>query len=289
MTTRPSRPGLRAWTCLMLLVLLVGIAGCGSGTSAAGQRTKEASPFVETTTSDPSSTTSTPSSAAASEPNTEGTPSFTADVSTAAGDKVSVEGWFGPVVPASQSSVNQTTLDECPQPAPDGKAMIAQLDITTTVQSSLPTEVELQTAGAVIGYDRSYPRPNFIVGYSEGPKCFNGQAGEVNLKLGKLQPEQANSSTMWIVLPNAISPNRPDPSEQQLGKERWLMGPVLPVITDGTGSASENPNATHAHVSGPRLVTCEQLNGIEHERLEYLAVSGHTPRTLVNEATCPKE
>ncbi len=283
--TTKRRP--RVWLYGVIPLLLIGFAGCGSGSPTALQDAKEPPlPGVETGASEASLTTSA-SRRSGSEPNTSGAPSFTINLAEPDGDKVAVDGWFGPVVLASQSSVSQTALSECPQPAPYGRAMVTQLDIATTVQSSLAAEVELKT-NYVVGLARTLPKVNFIMGYSEGAHCDNGQPGLANVKLGQLQPDQTDHFTMWVVLPGAITPDRSTPTEQQLGGEIWLMAlPVASIMDSGsTANANEQPKVT---VSGPRIVTCETPgSGLGSERSEYLAVSNDTPKTLVNEAPCPE-
>jgi hypothetical protein len=193
---------------------------------------------------------------------------------TKEGDRVKVEGWFGPPLPAGESDVNQTALSECPPPAPDGRAMVVRLDLTTTLESSLSGEVELETsylAGKTV---------NFVMDFSEGPQCDNGQPGEAIIKLGTLQPGESHSFTMWVVLPEAITPDDPHPSERTLGAEHWLMAIVEPTV-DGSGFLEDQ----HKSLTGPRVVTCPRVYEASEE---YLAVVGDTPTTL-HESVCPVE
>lgn len=266
-------------------LLLIGLASCGSGTPTVVHNPTEAPPAIGVST-DTSSTTATVNTSP-TEPSMAGRPSFTVSVAEPDGDKVSLEGRFGPVVPASQSTVSQTALSECPQPASDGRAMVTQLDLATTVKSSLAAEVQLGTS-YLIDVARNIPLVNFVMGYREGPECDNGQPGSATINLGKLQPHQTDHFTMWVVLPDAITPNRPHPTERQLGRELWLMALPVPVVQGGSTSSTIGERPV-VHTSGSRIVSCEHANFGGEEHFEYLAVSGDTATTLRNEEACPTE
>lgn len=257
-----------------LMLVAITLAGCGSSTPPTSSESLKPVAKTQITTAPVTSTTST------TEPDTNGHPSFTINVAEPDGDDVTVEGWFGSVVPASRSSVSQTVLNECPSPAPDGRAMVTQLDLATTVQSRLPAEVELQTGNVTGGL------MDFIMGDREGARCTNGEPGVTTTNLGKLQPHQTNRFTLWVVLPDTITPDRPEPTEQQLGKEERLM--VLPIPGIKDYGSTENNEAPKRHVSGPRVVTCQEPGFVGEHREEYLAVTNDSPKTLNNNETpCP--
>jgi hypothetical protein len=254
------------------ILLAIGLAGCGS-TSPAVPPPSTAS--AQTT----SFTDPTTSSTSAAAPSTDGPPNFVINATTQDGDKVSVEGRFGPALPASESDVDQTALSECPSPASDGRAMVVRLDLTATLESSLAGEVALEAA-----HVDSKGIVNFVLGFSEGARCVAGEANEASIKLGTMQPGQSANFTMWIVLPNAITPEVPQPTVKELGEKDWLMTPIEPSV-----NGSSYLEDQHNRVSGSRVVKCHPgANPAEPSgpEAEYLAVVGDTATTLL-EAECP--
>lgn len=253
----------------LITVVAVGLPGCGSGASTTSTTS---SLFGAAATTDPTESTSPPetSSTSAAEPNTEGPASFVVRATTQEGDRVKVEGWFGPPLPASKSDVDQSALSECPPPAPDGRAIVVRLDLTTTLESSIAGQINLET---------SYVHgqlANFVMGYSQGPQCKLGEPNTTSASLGTLQPGQATNFTMWIVLPDAITPDNPHPSEKSLAKQGWFIEPVQPTV-NGSGYNQDQ----HSSVTGPRVVRCENTEqGIKH-----IAVIGGTPHTLTEQNT----
>lgn len=279
MQTRPSppQPG-RAWQrtkrarvylgmvgTLLLLALL--LAACGSTTST--------SPDAPAASAQPASVApaTTSSNASAAAPSTTGSPSFVISSTTQDGDKVKVEGRFGPALPASESDVDQTALSECPQPTPDGRAFVVRLDLTTTVESSLAGEVTLETAhvdgGGIV---------NFVMGFSEGAHCDAGEPNEASVKLGMLQPGQPMDLRCgWLCptqlhLMNRIHQNRP------LAPRGWLTALMEPSV-----NGSSYLQDQHNSVGGSRVVKCSQPDEAPYE---YLAVVADTP-SVIHESECP--
>lgn len=189
-----------------------------------------------------------------------------------------VEGRFGSPLHPSESDVNQTALSECPPPAPDGRALVARLDLTTTLESSLAGEVKLETNSIIGG-----PLVNFVMGFKEGARCESGQPQNVVVNFGSIQPGQSVNFTMWVVLPDAITPADPHPSEKALAARLWIMGVPEPSV-NGKGTGIETkPNK----VSGPRVVRCIIYgDSIAGPGNEYIAVVGDTPTTM-QESMCP--
>lgn len=269
----------RAWLYSAIPLLLVGLAGCGSGTPTALHKAKKASPatVASTTTSQTTSSTVSTTATTSPEPDIDRHPSFIASLSAEGGDEVTTKGWFGTAVPASASNVDQAALSECPEPANDGHAMVVELDLVTTITSSLSGKVTL-FAAAVNGY--GYPAVDFVMGFSEGASCRDTiEGGGASVNLGTLQPHQPHDFTVWVVLPNAITPNDPHPTEQQLGKENWVMAPLkislngsTPILQGGEG------------IEGPRVVSCTEgpSGGLEED---YVAVVGYTPKSI--SGSCP--
>ena len=202
---------------------------------------------------------------------------FTANATTQEGDRVKVEGRFGSPLPTSQSDVDQSALAGCPPPAPDGRAVVVRLDLTTTLESNLAGEVGLDT-GFV------YARPvNFVMGNSQGAACEYGEPTNTKVSLGTLQPHQSANFTMWLVLPDAITPNDPQPSEQTLAAEHWLIAIPQPTV-NGSGSSQNQRDS----ITGPRIIRCESESGGG----KYLAVIAGTPSVVAQQnsterAACP--
>jgi hypothetical protein len=273
MTIGNARRLRRAATLAALCAVL--LAGCGSSGSSSSISSLPTVPAsVSTPTRSEPTTTPTTSSTTADTAST-GAPSFVVQGTTQKGDKVKVEGRFGSPLRPSESDVDQTALEECPPPAPDGRALVVRLDVSTTLESSLAGEVELsvthiEAAGAIV---------NFVMGFQEGPRCESGESGNALAKFASVQPGRSVSFTMWVVLPDAITPNDPHPSEKALAARSWLMGVPEPLVNGkGIGTPSK--------LSGPRVVRCRHedfgIPGYEH----YIAVVGDTPTTMV-ESECP--
>lgn len=239
------------------LATTVLLAGCGSSAPSAPT----------------ASTTTTAQTTPATEQAASNKPSFIVQALTKDGDQVKVEGHFGPPVPASESGVEAAALSGCSSQAGDGRAIVVQLNLTTTLESSLAGEVSLEVAhvnaGGIV---------NFVMDFNEGERCEAGEANEAIATLGTLQPGQPHPFSLWVVLPDAITPEEPHPSEATLGPKLWLMTPVEPSV-DGSQYLADQHNS----VTGSRLVTCKQPDEAGYD---YLAVVGDTPSTIT-ESECP--
>ncbi len=263
---RPTVAGLAALSALLL-------AGCGSSgsSSSSGSFTAPTASVSTPTQSDP--TTAPTTSSTTAEPPA-GTPSFVVQGTTQEGDKVKVEGALGSPLRPSESDVDQTALSECTPPAPDGRELVVRLDLTTTLESSLAGEVTLSTS-PIVG-----PLVSFVMGFKEGARCEGGEPKNAEANFGSMRPGQSVSFTMWVVLPDAITPADPHPSEHALAADLWLMGVPTPLV-NGKGIGTPNK------LSGSRVVRCRTedfgLAGYEH----YIAVVGDTPTTL-HESECPQ-
>jgi hypothetical protein len=247
----------------MAVVLL---AGCGSS----GQQAASVAPASDqTTATTTSATTPTEASTSAADPSSSGPPSFVVHTTTKEGDRVKVEGRFGPALPANQSNVEEAVLGGCTPPANTGRAIVVQLDLTATLESSLSGQLDLETE-AIPGGSMS-----FVMGYSQGASCVSGEPGVARAELGTLQPHQSASFTMWAVLADAITSNDPHPTERTLGAQELLMGLPLPVINGWSGQSSAR---------GRRVVKCHPNDSAsEPVGAEYIAVVGDTPQTLVQQ------
>jgi hypothetical protein len=233
----PYHASVRRLLAVVVLLPTTGAILAGCGTSAHGNTPSPAAPASSAPAPAP-----TPTSAAL-ESNAGGPPSFTTKSATSAGDQIRVEGWFGPAKRASESDVSQSALSECPQPAGDGRAVVVRLDLSTTIESGLSGEVKIETAATAGNV------ADFVLAYSEGPKCVFGQQGQAAATLGTLQPHQPHSFTMWAVLPDAITPSDPQPSEHALAQQGWYIAAFSSSI-NGTPT-TENESST-----GSRVVQC---------------------------------
>lgn len=248
------------------------LAGCGSsGSSTSSSLT----PPVSVSTATQPDPTTTPSTGSTTAEARAGTPSFVVQGTTQEGDKLKVEGRFGSPLPPNESDVDQAALSGCTPPAPDGRELVVRLDLTTTLESSLAGEVTLSTS-PIVG-----PLVSFVMGFKEGARCEGGEPKNAEANFGSVQPGQSVSFTMWVVLPDAITPADPHPSTRTLAAQSWLMGVPTPLVNGkGIGTPSK--------LSGPRVVRCRTegfgLSGYEH----YIAVVGDTPTTL-HESECPTE
>lgn len=262
----------RAAALAALCAVLLG--GCGSGGSGSSASSSITPPVPVSTParSDPTTKPTTSSTTAASSP--AGVPAFVVQGATQDGDKVKVEGHFGSPLRPSESDVDQAALSECTPPAPDGRELVVRLDLTTTLESSLAGEVTLSTT-PIVG-----PLVSFVMGFKEGPRCEGGEPKNAEASFGSVQPGQSVNFTMWVVLPDAITPADPHPSEHALAADLWLMGVPLPLVNGkGIGTPSK--------LSGPRVVRCRgNGDGVNEPGNEYIAVVGDTPTTMV-QSECP--
>jgi len=184
---------------------------------------------------------------------------------TTEGDKVQVEGRFGPALPPAQSDANQTALSECGEAT--GRELVARLDLTTTIQSSLAGSVTVENFrpdglgnGIVL----------FLVGSSEGASCHPGNLPASEVDLGTLQPHAANTTMLWVILVNAATPKEPHPSASALGKG-WRM--TLPTI-----SVNNTPASQDVSIRGPRVIQCHQSES--GEAYSFISVTGKVPSVI---------
>lgn len=209
---------MRAVSGIWLLVVCVAVIGCGAASPSAPN---VAQPVGQTT----STTTPTTDQAA---PSLKGQPAFSLNGHTEHGDTIHIEGRFGPILPPSESDVDQTALQGCLDAA-DGRELVRRLDIAATITSSLPGEVRI--GGFVVQATEENQHAHLLLDYvlnnPDGAACYRdtGEEGSTGLvNLGTLQPGNAGHLTVWVVLPDAITPSNPDPSAKQLAHEEWYIG-----------------------------------------------------------------
>jgi hypothetical protein len=186
-----------------------------------------------TATTPPPTTTSADKSAS----NPKSRPAFSFRGHTEHGDQIRVEGRWGPILPPSESDVDRTALQSCPD-ANDGRELVRRLDLTATITSSLAGEVRL--GGFVVQVSpedtaSSHYILDYVMNTSEGTSCYRdtGEEGGTGVAdLGTLQPHVPHDLTMWVVLPDAITPRDPQPSAKQLASEGWYIGTPA-VSVDG--------------------------------------------------------
>jgi hypothetical protein len=235
------------------------LVGCGSG-AATLPVTAPASPLAHAAIP----TTPPPTPAAAPDPTKP--PDFVVTGQTAEGDKVRVEGRFGPALPPTQSDADQTAVNECS--LSDGRELIARLDLVTTIESNLAGQVTIDgfhTLGSSKGFTE------FLMGYSEGATCHPGNLPASEVELGSLQPHVPHPFTLWVILDKAITPNDPHPSAKELG-QGWGMD--IPTI-DVNGT----PATRGIAAGGPRLLHCKSLSR-EEDYGSFISITGTPAYTL---------
>jgi hypothetical protein len=146
--------------------------------------------------------------------------------STESGDKVRIEGRFGPALTPSESGVNPSVMEGCPQYAA-GRDLVLQVDLVTTIESSLSGAVTVE------GFDFALPNEvDYVLDLSEGTTCKFAGENEVSISLGTLQPHQPDHFTMWAVLLGAVTPSDPQPSVQILAHQHWSMAAPTVIVDD---------------------------------------------------------
>lgn len=277
MTSRTGR-GRRALPLLLGLLGLL-LVGCGSTTRTIALTVPTPPiPTSTTSTTSPAATDAPASAADKAAPASSGPPDFVLNEQAQSGDKLKLEGRFGPLLPAGESDVDQSALGECP--GVDGRELITRLDVTATIESGLSASVMLInfSAASVTG------GLAFVFDTSEGASCSSGgndAIGEESEEearspdLGTVQPHEQHNVTMWVVLGDAIKPNDPHPTAAALAHEQWLIHP-LEAKLDNSRAGIANARAA----SGGRIVTCRNdLYGVIHEYAYISLVSG-TPQTI---------
>lgn len=277
----PDRPG-RSVVKRFCGLLVLGVAGllltgCGSASTTRTIAVTVPAPPVPTSTTSatsPAATTTTTSAEDKAAPSSNGPPDFILNERTQSGDKLKLEGRFGPLLPASGSDVDQNALGGCS--GVDGRELITRLDLTATIESSLSAHVTL----ANLSPSAVTPRVDFVIDNAEGATCSSGDASSeeaaeeaANPNLGTLQPHEPHHFTMWVVLPDAITPDDPHPSTATLAHEQWLIR-LLGARIDN--SPTGVPSAQVA--TGRRIVTCPAEAGVYQEA--YIALVSGTPQTI---------
>lgn len=197
------------------------LTGCGGSTTRTIAVTVPTPP-VPTTTSH-AATAATSSAVDKAAPSPHGPPDFILNESAQSGDKLKLEGRFGPLLPAGESDVDQNVLAGCS--GVDGRELITRLDLTATIESGLSAHVTL----ANLAPSAVTPHVDFVIDNAEGSTCSSGDANSeeaaeeaANPNLGTLQPHEPHHFTMWVVLTDAITPNDPHPSTVTLAHGQWL-------------------------------------------------------------------
>lgn len=267
----------RAWVCPAVITLFSAPAllGCGSGSHV--PTVEDHLPAAHSSPVPPP-----PKPSVGSNPNS--APDFTVMTTTTEGDKVKVEGRIGKLATPSEAGVDPNVLSTCPSPASDGRALTVSVALSITLESSLAGEVEVIT-GRARGSDFFY----LIMPYNTGAECKPlAEASEAKISFKNLQPHQTEQFVMSAILPDAVTPNEPHPSEASLSKKSWFL--EVPTATvNGQGAPAEvypNPK-TAPRVSGPRIATCAESESPE----KYVPVLDSMPTKLTNADTehdpCP--
>jgi hypothetical protein len=246
-----------------VVMLGAALVGCGN-THATGQPENS----VTAAPAAPTQTATTPETVSSGEPD------LTIRAEASDGDTVLITGRLSEPKPQAQSDAEPSGLSEC-LGSNDQRALIVKLTLEVTVESSLAADVGLsnfQTSGHSTGTPMSY-----LMGYSTGESCEPGN--EVTLR--QVQPHATSDFTIWLLLPDATTPDEPEPTAQALSG-RYMM--IVPVV-----SINENPIGGHPagvgppgklHLGGSRLLFC----GNEQPAL---AVAGTLPKRAQDETEGP--
>jgi hypothetical protein len=155
-----------------------------------------------------------------------GRPAFVRDEHTAHGDTIHLEGRLGPLLPPSESDVNQAVLQSCPQT--DGRELVRRVDFTFAITSGLAGEVRLTPPFVSVNEEEGAEEIhnlNFVVADPEGTTCRKGlgEAAGFVIDFGVMQPNERRTLSVWAVLIDAITPADPNPSRAKLKAQEWLM------------------------------------------------------------------
>jgi hypothetical protein len=237
------------------LGIIAAVSGCGTVAHTAS---------TPSTESPGATTAQTQETTSESSPPTE-VPALTIRAEASDGDTVLITGHLSEPVPQAQSDAEPSGLSEC-LGTNDQRALIVKLTLEVTVESTLAADVSLsdfQTAGISTGNPLSY-----LMGYSTGESCAPGN--EVTLR--QVQPSAPSNFTIWLVLPDAVTPNEPEPTAQSLSGRYMTAMPTVsinekPVIEQINGITPPGK----LHLGGSRLLFCG-------EDEPALAVAGTLPK-----------
>ena len=249
------------WLALGISVAL--LAGCDT---AAKSSTQTTAPPAATQPATATGASTTPVAEDKATPDPSAPPDFVIADQAHSGDKLKIEGRFGPVLPANESDVDSSVLGECPQV--DGRELVTRLDLTTTIQSSLSAQVAL-----TVPEQPASDSLDFVMGNTDGAAtCGRGASSSeeaATASLGILEPHEPSNFTMWVVLLDAITPGDPHPSMATLAHQQWLMG--MPVIY-----LNKLPASGTIRMTGRRIVTCHA----NYHEYTYIALAGGAPQTI---------
>jgi len=242
------------------------LAGCGSKRAAV---LTDSVPVSQSKTT-PAKTAE--SHAEATKPSAPAPPDFVIHTKGQSGDTVKLEGRFGPPLSVSETDANRAALESCQ--GADGREMMVRLDVTATVESSLSGHVAL---GFRVPYqnERSLSPPLFLMGYSEGSTC-SAEGVVHSADLGTLEPHQPHNFTLWLVLPDVVTPHDPHPSAKSMARQEWLI--EQPEVW------MDNKRLAATGITGSRVDECKPLPKEDvpppgYENREIALVAG-TPRII---------
>jgi hypothetical protein len=223
-----------ACSAVAAIVTVVAVAGCGSSRSNVTTASNAATQATAATL------TSTSSRASAG-----GSPSFVIRQTTESGVAVKVEGRLGPPLAASEADVNPATLRRCPYHL--GKALVVRLDMTASIESGQPGDVQLDLGNAPIEHEM------LVITSASG--CRHGGVNAATANFGELSAQSAGHAIAWIVLPQVAAPAYPHPSSTELSKEGWVM--FDPAIKVNGSEEQYNTSSEDAdRLEGPSAIRC---------------------------------
>jgi hypothetical protein len=219
--------------------------GCGDGTSTTASVTR---PVLASTPVQTSSSRAIEELEAAN-------PSFVVAAKTPGGDRVRVEGHLSSPMTPEESGLDASLLQGC---GGDGRELLVRLKVTAKLESSLAASIKLEglRPGSLgVGADGQLLAANFLIEDGGGLTC-ESKTSEDAVGLGLVRPQSSVQATVWIMLPGAVTPNAPHPSEKQL--EGWTMEvPTLSI--NGSPDREVSPGNGEG---GPAMISCQEANPI---------------------------
>jgi hypothetical protein len=219
--------------------------GCGGGTATTASVTHAASASVPAPT---------PPSQVAEELEA-ADPSFVIAAKTPNGDQVRVEAHLSSPMTPEESRLDPSLLQSC---GGDGRELLVRLKINAKLESRLVASVKLEglRPGSLgVGANGQPLIANFLIEAGGGLTCESEADGDA-VDLGSVQPQGSAQSTVWIMLPGAVTPNALHPSEKQL--EGWTME-VPTLAINGSPDREVSPGNGEG---GPAMISCQEANPI---------------------------
>jgi hypothetical protein len=241
-------------TRTVAVLLLSSAVACSGG--GGHPTTHQSSP--PTTTSPPTSSTAPISTIAT----TTNVPMFQATLRSDQGDTASLRGVLrDPPRPSGSSDVPPGALASCvDQPS---RALVAKVVLDLTLTSKL----SLDEVTMMLGANGKFPlQPKAVIQYSSGAQCAQSVT-DGNISMKSVEPQQLRSITVWVVVPDAVTPAQPAGDPAMLTTVRLGVTVLL-----GTSGATKYTTG-----SGPYVSACSSSNANSTNDLEISLVVPQKP------------